>query len=57
MVTLNLFSWFLIFNIFFLSKMVKDELQALQLAYTALEGKHRKVQEENQELVGGLFFG
>ncbi|XP_068685907.1 autophagy-related protein 16-1-like [Montipora foliosa] len=32
-------------------QMVKDELQALQLAYTALETKHRRVQEENQELI------
>ena len=31
--------------------MVKDELQALQLAYTSLEEKHRKVQEENRDLV------
>jgi len=31
--------------------MVKDELQALQLAYTSLEEKHRKLQEDNQDLV------
>ena len=31
--------------------MVKDELQALQLAYTALEARHRKTTEENQDLV------
>lgn len=31
--------------------MVKDELQALQLACTAMEENYRKVQEENQELV------
>ena len=31
--------------------MVKDELQALQLAYSALEEKHRKLQEDNQDLV------
>lgn len=31
--------------------MVKDELQALQLAYSALEEKNRKTIEENQELV------
>lgn len=31
--------------------MVKDELQALQLACTTMEENYRKVQEENQELV------
>ncbi|KAJ7392633.1 hypothetical protein OS493_010284 [Desmophyllum pertusum] len=31
-------------------QLVKDEFQALQLACTALEEKHRKVQEENQDL-------
>ena len=31
--------------------LVKDELQALQLAYSALEEKNRKTIEENQELV------
>jgi hypothetical protein len=31
--------------------MLKDELQALQLAYTSLEVKFGKVQEENRELV------
>ncbi|XP_029186778.2 autophagy-related protein 16-1-like isoform X2 [Acropora millepora] len=32
-------------------QMVKDELQALQLACTTMEENYRKVQEENQELV------
>lgn len=31
--------------------MVKDEFQALQLAYSSLEEKHRKLQEDNQDLV------
>ena len=31
--------------------MLKDELQALQMAYNALEIKFGKVQEENRELV------
>ncbi|XP_073255393.1 autophagy-related protein 16-1-like [Porites lutea] len=32
-------------------QLVKDELQALQLAYSALEEKNRKTIEENQELI------
>lgn len=32
-------------------QMVKDELQALQLACTTMEENYRKVQEENQELI------
>ena len=40
-----LWSWFISFQL------VKDELQALQLAYSALEEKNRKTIEENQELV------
>lgn len=32
-------------------QIVKDELQALQLAYSSLEEKHRKLQEDNQDLV------
>ncbi|XP_020602695.1 autophagy-related protein 16-like [Orbicella faveolata] len=32
-------------------QMVKDEFQALQLAYSSLEEKHRKLQEDNQDLV------
>ena len=31
--------------------MLIDEQQALQLAFTSLEGKFRKMQEENNELV------
>ena len=31
--------------------MLKDEQQALQLAFTALEEKYRKVQEDNNELI------
>lgn len=30
---------------------LKDEHQALQMAFTALEEKYRKVQEENSELM------
>jgi len=33
------------------SQMVKDELQALQLAYSSLDDKYRKLQEDNQDLV------
>lgn len=33
-------------------KMLKDELQALQLAYNSLEMKYGRVQEDNRELVG-----
>ena len=32
-------------------QMVKDELQALQLAYSSLDDKYRKLQEDNQDLV------
>ncbi len=31
--------------------MLVDEQQALQLAFTSLEGKFRKMQEDNNELV------
>lgn len=31
--------------------MLKDEQTALQMAFTALEEKYRRVQEENSELV------
>jgi len=31
--------------------MLKDEHQALQLAFTAMEEKYRKSQEDNRELV------
>ena len=31
--------------------MLKDEHQALQLAFTALEEKYRKCQEDNRDLV------
>ena len=34
--------------------MLKDELQALQMAYTSLEVKFGKVQEENRELVSAI---
>ena len=35
--------------------MLKDELQALQLAYNSLEMKFGKVQEENRELVQYMY--
>ena len=34
--------------------MLKDEHQALQLAFTALEEKYQKSQTENQELLNRL---
>jgi autophagy-related protein 16 len=38
-------------NINFLFQTLKDEHQALQMAFTALEEKYRKVQDENSELM------